>query len=454
MTGDGGPTLAEAFQRDGHAMLRGAVGDPVRAGSDRGRGRDRAGLRRGARGARRAPQVDYLTAIKLRERNPALRDVCTRPASPGWPRRRWGSERVRLLYDQLFAKPPGAVCTLWHQDQVFLPIDASDVVEEGGVGLVRSWVSLDALARERRGPALRRRLAPHRAPSTVGRSRSEHPGAAVTAPSTAATTRSPTTARSRPATPPSTPASRCTGRRATPSDRTRYGVTVVYVPDGARVAEPADELQEQAIALHTPGRRAGRGHRHRPPTRSSGPPRPRDTDAYRSEGPVAVPAVPRRRGHRADQPVQRELLVLPPATRPRTRASSTDRTFAAALDRAVEYRDALLEFQRVEPGLLRHRRRHHLGVVLRDGRAAPAPPGGRVRPRGSPAAGLRPIINTNGALLTPRPAEELMDAGLAMACFNVGEIDEQYDAVYGLRSSGPGPTSSTSSRRRRAAASR
>ena len=47
-------------------------------------------------------------------------------------------------------------------------------------------------------------------------------------------------------------------------------------------------------------------------------------------------------------------------------------------------------------------------------------------------AGLRPIINTNGALLTPQTAEELMDAGLAMACLNVGEIDEQYEAVYGL----------------------
>ena len=47
------------------------------------------------------------------------------------------------------------------------------------------------------------------------------------------------------------------GSRSNPSGRTRYGLAVVYVPDGARVAEPTDEMQELAIDLHTPGRRAG-----------------------------------------------------------------------------------------------------------------------------------------------------------------------------------------------------
>lgn len=114
-------------------------------------------------------------------------------------------------------------------------------------------------------------------------------------------------------------------------------------------------------------------------------------------------------------------------------------TFTAALRRAVEYRDALLEFRRLQPGYfdaqpvrrtgsgpdtiwlsfcgmgepLLHRR-----VVEYVARAA--------------QAGLRPIVNTNGALLSPRTAEELMDAGLAMACLNVGEIGEDYEAVYGL----------------------
>jgi MoaA/NifB/PqqE/SkfB family radical SAM enzyme len=106
-------------------------------------------------------------------------------------------------------------------------------------------------------------------------------------------------------------------------------------------------------------------------------------------------------------------------------------TFTAALGRAVEYRDALLELQKVEPGyfeiqddtiwvsfcgmgepLLHHRVVEYVGRVAE--------------------AGLRPIINTNGALLSPGTAEELMDAGLAMVCLNVGEIGEQYEAVYSL----------------------
>jgi MoaA/NifB/PqqE/SkfB family radical SAM enzyme len=106
-------------------------------------------------------------------------------------------------------------------------------------------------------------------------------------------------------------------------------------------------------------------------------------------------------------------------------------TFTAALSRAVQYRDALLEFQKVRPGYFVTSRDTiwvsfcgmgepllHPRVVEYVGRAA--------------EAGLQPIINTNGALLTPQTAEELMDAGLAMACLNVGEIDDRYESVYGL----------------------
>src|SRR5262245_55028058 len=104
---------------------------------------------------------------------------------------------------------------------------------------------------------------------------------------------------------------------------------------------------------------------------------------------------------------------------------------SAALRRAVEYRDALLELEKLQPG---YADTHddtiwlsfcgmgepllHPRVVEYVGRVA--------------QAGLRPLINTNGALLSPRRAEELLEAGLAMACLNVGEIDEQYEAVYDL----------------------
>lgn len=108
-----------------------------------------------------------------------------------------------------------------------------------------------------------------------------------------------------------------------------------------------------------------------------------------------------------------------------------ERTFTAALGRAVEYRDTVREFQRRSPGFLNTpddtiwlsfcgmgEPLLHPRVVDYIGRVA--------------EQGLRPIINTNGALLTPERAEALMDAGLSMACINVGETGEQYDAVYGL----------------------
>lgn len=108
-----------------------------------------------------------------------------------------------------------------------------------------------------------------------------------------------------------------------------------------------------------------------------------------------------------------------------------ERTFTAALERAVEYRDALMDFQRSRPGYLETTR----GTIWASfcGMGEPL-----VHPRAveyvgrAAEAGLRPIVNTNGALLSPETAEELMDAGLEMACLNVGEVGEDYEAVYGL----------------------
>jgi MoaA/NifB/PqqE/SkfB family radical SAM enzyme len=108
-----------------------------------------------------------------------------------------------------------------------------------------------------------------------------------------------------------------------------------------------------------------------------------------------------------------------------------DATFTAALQRAVEYRDALLEFGTKHPG--------HFDLPEQTlwlsfcGMGEPL-----LHPRiveyvrRAKEAGLRPIINTNGALLDPGRADELMEAGLSMACINVGEIDDDYEEVYGL----------------------
>jgi ectoine hydroxylase-related dioxygenase (phytanoyl-CoA dioxygenase family) len=202
------------------------------------------------------PPADYVTALDLCQRSSALREVVRAPEVARQAAALLGVARVRLLYDQLFAKPPGAVMTMWHQDQVYLPIDTSEVIEPGGIGMVRSWVSLTDLPAEVGGLHFvdgSHRIVPFvDADVAIGPPGSrdvavvdghDHPitdygsfGAGD------ATFHAGYTVH---------------GARANPSACTRYGVSVVYVPDGARVAEPADAGHELAAALHVPGRRPG-----------------------------------------------------------------------------------------------------------------------------------------------------------------------------------------------------
>lgn len=201
-------------------------------------------------------RVDYFTAIKLWERNRALRDVVCSPQLARLAAAALEVERVRLLYDQLFAKPPGAACTVWHQDQVYLPIDTSDVIEEGRAGVARCWVSLTTLPAAVGG--LHFVDGSHRFGPIDGTDMQiGAPGARDTA--TINGYELPITDYGAFAAGDATLHAGYTvhGSASNPSERTRYGLAVVYVPDGARVAEPTDELQEQAIDLHTRGRRAG-----------------------------------------------------------------------------------------------------------------------------------------------------------------------------------------------------
>ena len=256
MDGDGGPTHAETFQQDGHVMLRGVLGEPVMR---RCRIAAHAEIKRARAESPEAPRhrpVDYFTALKLCERYPVLRDVVCSPQLARLAAAALGVERVRLLYDQLFAKPPGGSCTMWHQDQGFLPIDTSGVIEEGRVGLARGWVSLTALPAEvgglhfvdgshRFGPIDRTDLqigAPGRRDTATIK------GCDLSITDYGAFGAGDATLHA---------GYTLHASRRNPTERTRYSVAVVYVPDGARVAEPADEMQELAIDVHTPGRRPG-----------------------------------------------------------------------------------------------------------------------------------------------------------------------------------------------------
>ena len=206
--------------------------------------------------APRQRPVDYFTAIKLCERNPVFRDVVCSPRLARLAAAALGVKRVRLLYDQLFAKPPGGIRTVWHQDQVYLPIDTSDAVEEGRVGLARSWVSLAMLPAEvgglhfvdgsHRFGAIARTDLQIAAPGG-GDTATIH-GCELSITDYGAFGAGDATLHA---------GYTLHASRSNPTGRTRYSVAVVYMPDGARVAEPVDEMQELAIALHTPGRRPG-----------------------------------------------------------------------------------------------------------------------------------------------------------------------------------------------------
>ncbi len=256
VAGNGEPALAEGFQRVGHAVLRGAVDGPS--------------LRRGelaacgeiARALQDPPephvrrQADYITTIQLCERNPALRDIVRSPGLARLAATALGVPRVRLLYDQLFAKPPGSTLTMWHQDEVYWPIDTSEVIEEGTVGVARGWVSLTPLPADVGG--LQFVDGSHRlgaidhtdvqigAPG--GRDTATIDGSEHTITDYGAFGAGDATLHA---------GYTLHGSRRNTSDRTRYAVAVAYVPDGTRVAEPADDAQALTSAIYAPGRRPG-----------------------------------------------------------------------------------------------------------------------------------------------------------------------------------------------------
>jgi ectoine hydroxylase-related dioxygenase (phytanoyl-CoA dioxygenase family) len=237
-------------------MLRGAIEGPLlrRALSAAQVANERSQAE--APDDREGGPVDYYTTINLCEKDRALRDVVCAPAVARQAAAALGVERVRLLYDQLFVKPPGGVLTMWHQDQVYVPIDTSDVIEPGQVGMVRGWSTLTPLPPDvgglhfvdgshRFGPvdlATVTIAAPGRRDSATveGQELSITEYGAYAAGDT--TLHAGYTVH---------------GSAPNRSDSARYAVAVAYIPDGTRVAEPADWQQELAIALHTPGLRPG-----------------------------------------------------------------------------------------------------------------------------------------------------------------------------------------------------
>jgi hypothetical protein len=252
----GEPTLAAVFQRDGHAMVRGALSEPVLARCRLAARTEMENSRTVWRGEHGRRQVEYFTVNQLCERNRVLRDAVWSPQLARLAAVALGVERVRLLYDELIAKPPDAICTMWHQDEVYWPVDTSEVIEEGRVGTVRIWVSLATLPAEVGG--LHFVSGSHRlGPVDAGDLQIGAPGRRDTA--TIKDRELPIADYGAFAAGDATLHAGYTlhGARRNPSAHTRYGLSVAYVPDGTRLAEPADRIQEETIDLYSPGSRAG-----------------------------------------------------------------------------------------------------------------------------------------------------------------------------------------------------
>jgi ectoine hydroxylase-related dioxygenase (phytanoyl-CoA dioxygenase family) len=79
--------------------------------------------------------------LRIWQNDPCFRDYCLSSVLPDLAQQFFQSQRINLLYDQLFVKEPGTVNpTPWHNDQPFWPIRGSQVIS--------FWMSLDQVTQD------------------------------------------------------------------------------------------------------------------------------------------------------------------------------------------------------------------------------------------------------------------------------------------------------------------
>ncbi len=119
----------EAYERDGAALLPGAVGE------------DWQGLLRGAVArALKTPSGFFYRRLTWRE-DADLERFCRRSPAAGIAAALMRTDKVNLLYDQIFVKEPGtATVTGWHNDQPYWPVR--------GWPVTTLWIALDPVTAE------------------------------------------------------------------------------------------------------------------------------------------------------------------------------------------------------------------------------------------------------------------------------------------------------------------
>lgn len=257
----------EAFRADGHLLVRGLLSRREAEAGRRAAERvtEQLCAEAMAAGGPQAdpvdghdepppPPMEYLPVVSIWQKDETLRELVCSPRLASLAAQLLGVEGVRLYHDQLFVKPPGAPVTSWHQDQVFWPLDTTPVLEEGAVSMLRIWVTLTDLPAD--GASLRFITGSH-ATGPFGELRAGHPervtSATVDGRELPVKDYGPLQAGDATI----HAGYMVHGAGANNADDTRYGMAVAYLPDGARVAEPRTDVQEQSLDLWLSGRRPG-----------------------------------------------------------------------------------------------------------------------------------------------------------------------------------------------------
>jgi ectoine hydroxylase-related dioxygenase (phytanoyl-CoA dioxygenase family) len=243
------PVDHKAFQRDGHALVRGlASPDEIRAYRPVIEEVVAEVARRGDAQQRIDDYSKLFTQVtNIWRLGDAAREIVFNPRFAGAAAELLGVPAVRLYHDQALFKPSAAGRTPWHQDRYYWPLDTDatvtmwlalvDVEEEMGLmrfasgshragGLGDLAISddtdrrLDALIAEQRWPVWS-------APPMRAGDATFHAGGTLHS------------------------------AGANRSDRVREVLTVIYYADGARAAEPANENQRVDLEVFLPGVRPG-----------------------------------------------------------------------------------------------------------------------------------------------------------------------------------------------------
>ncbi|MFO1056128.1 MAG: phytanoyl-CoA dioxygenase family protein [Dongiaceae bacterium] len=124
-----GPETIAAYDRDGAVLLRGLAD----AGWIE---RVRAGIERSLVDRATGEASAYFKRLRMWESDADLRAFCLHSAVPSVAAQLLQTDRVNLLYDQVFVKEPGSFApTPWHNDQPYWPVR--------GTQLLTLWVACD-----------------------------------------------------------------------------------------------------------------------------------------------------------------------------------------------------------------------------------------------------------------------------------------------------------------------